>query len=580
MRPITELTGRYHLEELIAAGGMGEVWRAADQVLARPVAVKLLRPEYTHDEVTLARFRAEAQHAGLLNHPGIAQVYDYRDAGPESPAYLVMELVAGPSLAAVLASGRLEPARSADVMAQAAAALGAAHAAGVLHRDIKPANLLITCDGQVKVTDFGIAHSARTENLTSTGALIGTMGYLAPERVSGSSATAASDLYALGIVGYECLTGQPPFRGEPLQVALAHRDQDLPEFPPWCLRQPGGGELAALIADLTAKDPAARPATAAEVAARARHIRDGLTGRPGVSAAPSPAAPSPAAPSPAGPLPGRSLPRRALPRRHGYRDDTRRAYTWQHGGNRRHHAQPGTRRRPRRLRLAISHTAPPAPPPGGIRPGPHPGDHRRGPARLAARAGPALPGPARPRVPRAAPDGDASPLSRGGTDGRRQRQPGRPPCRRGPSRAAGAGSPGRGAHGTGQAGSAGHRVAAPSHRPGPFGQRDPGHRGHPAGTRPPGAPRPSTRRPCGPPGRRRKARPAWPRQARQGPGTGARLTSWPGRPAADQPPGHHRFTRKTPAGEPSARTVRDDESVRCQPVSSAPAGTLARQAGT
>ena len=295
MRLITELTGRYRLEELIAAGGMGEVWRAVDQILARPVAVKLLRPEYTHDEVTLARFRAEAQHAGLLNHPGIAQVYDYRDASPESPAYLVMELVAGPSLAAVLAAGRLEPARIADVMAQAAAALGAAHAAGVLHRDIKPGNLLIAHDGQVKVTDFGIAHSARTENLTSTGALIGTMGYLAPERVSGGSATVASDLYALGIVGYECLTGQPPFRGEPLQVALAHRDQDLPEFPPWCLREPGGAELAALIADLTAKDPAARPATAAEVAARARRIQDRLTGQPGLPAAPSPAAPAPAA---------------------------------------------------------------------------------------------------------------------------------------------------------------------------------------------------------------------------------------------------------------------------------------------
>ena len=293
MRLITELTGRYHLEELIAAGGMGEVWRAVDPILARPVAVKLLRPEYTHDEVTLARFRAEAQHAGLLNHPGIAQVYDYRDASRESPAYLVMELVAGPSLAAVLAAGRLGPARIADVMAQAAAALGAAHAAGVLHRDIKPGNLLIADDGQVKVTDFGIAHSARTENLTSTGALIGTMGYLAPERVSGGSATVASDLYALGIVGYECLTGQPPFRGEPLQVALAHRDQDLPEFPPWCLREPGGAELAALIADLTAKDPAARPATAAEVAARSRRIQDRLTGQPGLPAAPSPAAPSP-----------------------------------------------------------------------------------------------------------------------------------------------------------------------------------------------------------------------------------------------------------------------------------------------
>ena len=291
MRLITELTGRYHLQELIAAGGMGEVWRAVDQVLARPVAVKLLRPEYTRDAVTLARFRAEAQHAGLLNHPGIAQVYDYCDASPESPAYLVMELVAGPSLAAVLAAGRLEPARAADVLAQAAAALGAAHAAGVVHRDIKPGNLLITHDGQVKVTDFGIAHSARTEDLTSTGALIGTMGYLAPERVCGGSATAASDLYALGIVGYECLTGQPPFRGEPLQVALAHRDQELPGFPPWCLRQPGGAELAALIRDLTAKDPAARPATAAEVAARACRIRDGLAGQAGISAAPSPAAP-------------------------------------------------------------------------------------------------------------------------------------------------------------------------------------------------------------------------------------------------------------------------------------------------
>ena len=303
MRLITELTGRYHLQELIAAGGMGEVWRAVDQVLARPVAVKLLRPEYTRDAVTLARFRAEAQHAGLLNHPGIAQVYDYRDTSPESPAYLVMELVAGPSLAAVLAAGRLEPARAADVLAQAAAALGAAHAAGVLHRDIKPGNLLISHDGRVKVTDFGIAHSARTENLTSTGALIGTMGYLAPERVCGGSATAASDLYALGIVGYECLTGQPPFRGEPLQVALAHRDQDLPGFPPWCLRQPGGAELAGLITDLTAKDPAARPATAAEVAARASRIRDGLTGQAAVFAAPSPAALRPPPPRPAAAAP-------------------------------------------------------------------------------------------------------------------------------------------------------------------------------------------------------------------------------------------------------------------------------------
>ena len=277
MVPITELAGRYQLEELIAVGGMGEVWRATDQVLGRWVAVKLLRPEYLHDEVTLLRFRAEAQHAGLLNHPGIAQVYDYQDASPQRPAYLVMELVNGPSLAGVLADRRLDPRRTADVLAQSATALHAAHAAGVLHRDIKPGNLLLASDGRVKVTDFGIAQSSRSGHLTRTGALIGTTGYLAPERVSGRSATVASDLYALGVVGYECLTGEPPFQGEPLQVALAHRDQDLPGLPPGCLSQPGGTGLAALIADLTARDPAARPSSAAVVAERAGGIRDGRT---------------------------------------------------------------------------------------------------------------------------------------------------------------------------------------------------------------------------------------------------------------------------------------------------------------
>jgi serine/threonine-protein kinase len=302
MLPITELAGRYHLEELIAIGGMGEVWRATDQALGRSVAVKLLRPEYLHDEVTLLRFRAEAQHAGLLNHPGIAQVYDYQDASLEWPAYLVMELVDGPSLAAVLAGGRLDPRRTADVLAQAAAALHAAHAAGVVHRDVKPGNLLLASDGRVKVTDFGIAQSSRTGHLTRTGALIGTTGYLAPERVSGRSASVASDLYALGIVGYECLTGQPPFQGEPLQVALAHLDQDVPGLPPWCLSQPGGTELAALIAGLTARDPAARPASAALVAERAGRIRDGRADAPDRRAdAPDRRADAPAGlPAPAG----------------------------------------------------------------------------------------------------------------------------------------------------------------------------------------------------------------------------------------------------------------------------------------
>jgi eukaryotic-like serine/threonine-protein kinase len=283
MRPITELTSRYRLESLIAAGGMGEVWRADDQVLDRRVAVKLLRPEYLHDPVILARFRAEAHYVGQLSHPGITQVYDYAEADPASPAYLVMELVDGPSLAALLAAGPLPPRRTADVLAQAALALDAAHRSGVVHRDIKPGNLLITSDGRVKVTDFGIAHSPHAASLTNTGTLIGTMAYLAPERVSGRPATPAADLYALGVVGYECLTGHPPFQGEPLQVALAHRDQPFPCLPGWCLGSPAGHALARLITEMTAKDPALRPGSAAEVAARAGRIRDGA----------SPAAPGP-----------------------------------------------------------------------------------------------------------------------------------------------------------------------------------------------------------------------------------------------------------------------------------------------
>jgi serine/threonine-protein kinase len=266
------IAGRYRLDSRIAAGGMGEVWRAVDTVLDRAVAVKLLRPEYAEYRETLARFRAEARHAGSLTHPGIAQVYDYGETDHGDPPYLVMELVDGPPLSALIAGGPLDAARTMDVICQAAAALDAAHSSGLVHRDIKPGNLLVGPGGQVKITDFGIAHAAGSAPITRTGTLIGTPAYLAPERISGGSASPASDLYSLGIVAWECLAGGPPFAGQQIEIALAHRDLPLPPLP---LGIPA--DVTEFIADLTAKDPAARPATAGEVARRAAQLRDAMS---------------------------------------------------------------------------------------------------------------------------------------------------------------------------------------------------------------------------------------------------------------------------------------------------------------
>ncbi len=272
MSSMTMLAGRYRLEERIAAGGVGEVWRGVDAVLARPVAVKLLRAEYAQHAETLARFRAEARHAGSVSHPAIAQIHDYGEPDPPLPPYLVMELVDGPSLARLLAAGPLAPAAAMDVISQAAAGLYAAHRAGLVHRDIKPGNILIGPHGQVKITDFGIAHAAGSAPITGTGLVVGTPAYLAPERVTGAHATPAADLYALGVVAYECLAGTSPFTGTPLEVASAHRDLPLPALPGTV-----PPDVARLVADLTAKDPAARPPTAAEVSRRAALLRDAIT---------------------------------------------------------------------------------------------------------------------------------------------------------------------------------------------------------------------------------------------------------------------------------------------------------------
>jgi len=270
----TLLDGRYALDELIGTGGFCEVWRATDTVLGRPVAVKLLYPGPAHQPEARARFKAEAQHAGALSDQHIARVYDYAEPA-SGQAYLVMELVDGPSLADVLASGPLHPARTMDVVAQVASGLQAAHRAGVIHRDIKPANILLTADGRVKITDFGIAHAVGAVPLTASGTVLGTPGYIAPERVSGGRDGAPGDLYALGIVAYECLAGARPFSGAPLEVAVAHRDQPLPPLPPAV-----PAEVVTLVMMLAAKDPAWRPASAGEVAERAAWLRDSLLGTP------------------------------------------------------------------------------------------------------------------------------------------------------------------------------------------------------------------------------------------------------------------------------------------------------------
>ncbi|SNS89331.1 serine/threonine protein kinase [Geodermatophilus saharensis] len=248
---------RYRLGTMIAGGGMGEVWRAQDTLLERTVAVKLLRREFTGDPAFLQRFRAEARHAALLNDPHIAAVHDYGEVeGPTGTLpYLVMELVHGTPLSELLVQrGRLDVASTLRIVRQTAAALAAAHAAGVVHRDVKPANVLVTGDGDVKITDFGIAWSASSLHLTRTGQVLGTAHYLSPEQADGVPASPASDVYALGVVAYQCLAGRVPFDGDgPVQIALAKIRQPAPPLPPDV-----PGDVRDLVARAMARDPAAR----------------------------------------------------------------------------------------------------------------------------------------------------------------------------------------------------------------------------------------------------------------------------------------------------------------------------------
>ncbi|TQN42678.1 serine/threonine-protein kinase [Blastococcus colisei] len=253
------LDDRYELHHLIAAGGMGEVWRGRDVRFDRPVAVKILRSEYAGDPTFAARFRAEATHAAALHHPNIAAVHDYGEtasaATGERIAYLVMELVEGDPLSTRFSEeGALAPADALSVLRQAAAALAEAHRAGVVHRDVKPANILIDRDGQVKLTDFGIAWSAASVPITRTGQVIGTPQYMSPEQAAGEPPRPASDVYALGLVGYESLTGRAAFDGDnPVTIALKQVQQE-PEPLPAAIPE----QIRSLIDGALVKDPDVR----------------------------------------------------------------------------------------------------------------------------------------------------------------------------------------------------------------------------------------------------------------------------------------------------------------------------------
>jgi serine/threonine-protein kinase len=269
MKPaVGQLYGdRYRLQLRIAIGGMGEVWQAEDELILRQVAIKILKEEYLSDSNFLERFRSEARSAALVEHEGIAKVYDYgEDTGS---AYLVMELVPGESMSRLLErEKKLSEIKVLDIIAQTSRALAAAHARGLVHRDIKPGNLLITPDDKVKITDFGIARVGDQVPLTKTGQVMGTVQYLAPEQATGKTSTSATDLYSLGVVAYEALAGKRPFTGEnQMAIAMAH----INEMPP-ALPESIDPRVQNLVLSCLAKKPTQRPESATSLAIRAEAL--------------------------------------------------------------------------------------------------------------------------------------------------------------------------------------------------------------------------------------------------------------------------------------------------------------------
>ncbi|HZA60285.1 MAG TPA: protein kinase [Actinomycetota bacterium] len=254
------LNDRYEMGPPLGKGGMAHVYRGTDRVLDRTVAIKVLAERYAHDDRFVDRFRREAQAAAGLTHPNVVGVYD--TGGEDGMHYIVMEYVEGPTLSEVLRrEGRLDPDRAAAIAAEVATALHSAHERGLVHRDVKPGNVMLDRDGRVKVVDFGIARAAADDTLTQTGLILGTASYLSPEQAQGLTVDARSDVYSLGCVLYEMLTGRPPFQGEtPVSIAYKHVNERAVR--PSTLNADVPPHLDQAVMRALEKDPDARFATA------------------------------------------------------------------------------------------------------------------------------------------------------------------------------------------------------------------------------------------------------------------------------------------------------------------------------
>ena len=294
-----QLLGRYELHSRIASGGMGTVFEATDGRLGRRVAVKILRTELAADPKFVERFRREARAVAALAHPNIATVFDYGES--DGRHFIVMELAGGRDLERVIADdGPLDPSRAVRIAEQICDALGHAHAAGVVHRDVKPANVIVADHDLVKVTDLGIARAVGDSTLTATGNVLGSAHYLSPEQAEGNPATASSDLYALGIVIFEMLTGAVPFTGSsPVGVAMRHLTDRVP--PPSSVNPGLPPRLDEVVATATARAPSDRYPTAA---AMALALQDAIEAAPATTAEMTPRAAPPTTEQTVWPIPG------------------------------------------------------------------------------------------------------------------------------------------------------------------------------------------------------------------------------------------------------------------------------------